>query len=103
MGQESKTPTSCVIVRAWGGEPVEMIVQDVDKKGDRVLVSRPNGHRSIGLPVADVFPFDKAMMGRLTAAYECGDDAYLGEIYGRLEENKRTCIFIPVAIDSGHG
>ena len=95
------SPESRVIVRGWGGEPVDLVVHRTENKGKTVIVGRNGGTRTVGLPSGDVFRFDAPIFAKLRAAFDAGRTTELQAIYADLEKNK-SCNLILDAIDSSH-
>lgn len=94
--ESSNRPRPRVIVRAWGDEPVALVVYHVDSKDNIVLVGSEDCKRPIGLPGDQVFVFEEQTFNRLRTAYEIGQSDELLNIYA-------SCIRYQNNVDSPHG
>lgn len=72
-----------VLVRAFRGEPAEMVA--VSANGDRVSVARAAGGPAISLPAKIVRRFDEALYSRLCAAFKATDERLLSALWDQAK------------------
>lgn len=93
--KSSNRPNDRVIVRAWGNEPVALLVYRADSKDSVVFVGAEGCRRPIGLPWDQVFAFEDETFKRLRTVYEREESEELLNIYS-------TCIRYLNNVDSLH-
>jgi hypothetical protein len=70
---------SKIVVRGYGGEPVEMRCQG--SSGGRVTVARPGRTQTLSVPVEIVFKYAKGLYEQLREAWAAGDKQRLAELW----------------------
>lgn len=78
-----------VIVRAWGNEPVLLMLYAIEN--NRCYVGGENSRRPIGLPVDQVFAFDSHRFSTLREAWELGNVAKTGSIFDDFTVDDFAC------------
>lgn len=92
--KSSNRPNRKVIVRAWGDEPVCLVVYRTENKGNVVFVGPDGpGGRPIGLPNEQVFEFREKVYADLVSAYNRGN---MTELFGLY----RDCVMYQDKVDS---
>jgi hypothetical protein len=81
MGQ-----TSCVIGRAYGGEPIKLI--PVSDWGNAVEVRREGDRDSIGFRKDAIYRFDQGLFDSLRAAFEGKDRKTLMRLWSSAEHDQ---------------
>jgi hypothetical protein len=71
QGGGTEKGTAMVIVRAFGDEPVKLMV--VGRRGRSVLVAGRDGGHTVGFPSQYVYQFDAEQYNLLRGAWERGD------------------------------
>jgi hypothetical protein len=85
QGQKSDLENE-VIVRAFGNEPVRLVVLAQSER--YVEVSRPGESASITLPRDLVFPFDDTKFREMSDVYRRGDKAKLAVLWDLMASGR---------------
>ena len=78
-----------VMVRAWGDEPVRLLLHHIDNTTTYVC-SRRSG-LAIGLPSEQVFVFDSDLFSIMRPLWEAGQTDQLRKLYGKLSVDDLAC------------
>jgi hypothetical protein len=78
-----------VIVRAWGDEPVRLILYKIDNK--RCYVGIETSKSPIGLPEDQVFAFDVDRFCMLSTVFKQGDVDKLGQLWASIPVDDFAC------------
>lgn len=84
-----RAETTPVIVRAWGDEPVQLVLHRIDN--NRCYVGSKESLKPIGLPVDQVFFFDPDRYSQLCTAFVEGDMRKLGELWADIPVDDFAC------------
>jgi len=89
-----------VIVRAWGDEPVRLLLYRVDNK--RCYVGSESSKKPIGIPKSEVFGFDMDRFSSLLVAFRQGDKRKLGELWANMPVDDFACNKYQDKLKSSH-
>ena len=78
-----------VIVRAWGDEPVLLILYRIEN--NRVFVGLENCSAPIGLPLEQVYRYSLDKFIALKSAFACQDRRNIGEEWAKLAVDDFSC------------
>jgi len=78
-----------VIVRAWGDEPVRLLLYRIENK--RCYVGNDTARYPIGLPFDQVAVFDSRRYSQLCTAFRDGDIRKLGELWANIPVDDFAC------------
>jgi hypothetical protein len=88
-GSKIRAAKPPVIVRAWGDEPVKLVLYRIDNK--RCYVGLETSKAPIGLPVDQVFVFDVDRFYRLSTVFQQGDVGKLAELWAGIPVDDFAC------------
>jgi len=78
-----------VIVRAWGDQPVKLVLHAIEN--NRCVVGSTNGTRTLSLPTEQVFYFNVDRFNALSTAFQQGDKRKLGELWENIPLDDFAC------------
>jgi hypothetical protein len=85
QGNKASRPGSWVIVRAYGDEPVALMLYGLDKERDRAIVGRAGASAPISLPMDHIYRYDLEAFTAMSSAYAAGDVGQLEKLYGEAK------------------
>jgi hypothetical protein len=84
-----KLERPCVLVRAWGDKPVQLVLHRIEN--NRCYVGNAATLFPIALPQNQVFVFDVDRFASLSTAFQQGDQRKLGEIWANISVDDLAC------------
>jgi hypothetical protein len=89
QGNNASQSRPPVLVRAWGDEPVKLLLHRIEN--NRCYVGNERTTRPIGLPPEQVFAYDEDIFLHMRAQFDTGNTSKLGEEWAKLGVDDFAC------------